>query len=267
MPSTDATTRLTILGTGSCCPPPGGEVACFLLNDDVLIDTGCNVAAHMRRFGRDPLAVRTVFITHCHHDHYMGLAGLLFYHAMADGGRRKADPPTIVGPRTEIRNAVGRALHFLQNDRYDLIAPPDVVPLPPGRTYETDRFRVRTAQTIHPTLSLAYRFEDSLTGAVAAFSGDTAPHAPLSGLAAGADVLCHEASLGAREGDPLAEWGHAGALDAARIAASAHCKRLCLVHHSGPVDEATLARAREIFPETVVPQEGDVISLPIDRGV
>jgi ribonuclease Z len=265
MPSTEDTTRLTILGTGSCCPPPGGEVACFLLNDDVLIDTGWNVAAHMRRFGCDPLAVRTVFITHCHHDHYMGLASLLFYHAMADHGRRKEDPPTIVGPRTEIRNAVDRALHFLQNDRYGLIAPPNVVPLPPGGAYETDRFGVRTAQTIHPTLCLAYRFEDKLTGAVAAFSGDTAPHGPLARLAAGADVLCHEASLGAQDGDPLAEWGHAGTLDAARTAAEAGCKRLCLVHHSDPIDEATLARAREIFPATTVPEEGDVIDLPIDR--
>lgn len=258
-----STTSLCFVGVGSCVPEVGGQTACFLLNDDVLVDTGWNAALHMRQFGGDPCALRHVFITHCHHDHYMGLAGLIFYRAMR-AAERGQEPLTIVGPRAEIENVVTRALHFLQTDRYNDVAEPvRVVGLRLGTDCETERFRVRSAQVIHPTLALAYRFEDKETGASVVITGDTSYYEPLGHFAAGADVLIHEASHGAKSVEPINPWGHCGAPDAARIAAAAGVKRLYLVHCPGPQRREALAAAREVFAETYLPEEGERLELPL----
>jgi ribonuclease Z len=266
-PARDKTT-LRFLGTGSCIPPVEDETACFLLNEDTLVDTGWCTALAMRRFGCDPLKIRTVFVTHCHHDHYLGLAALVFYFAMKRKERGPDPAPlTIVGPRTEIPLVVRRAQEYLQWGRYPEIAVRhEVVGLAPGSGYRTDRFRVATAQTVHPTIGLCYRFEDTRTGATLAITGDTAYHPPLARHAAGVDVLVHEASCGPVAVDPLGQAGHSGAVDAARIAQQACPGRLYLVHcsHQGDERAKTLQAAREVFPDTHMPEPGEVIELPLE---
>ena len=264
-PSQPPRTTLRFLGVGSCIPAVGDETACFLLNDDTLVDTGWCAALSMRRFGCDPLKIRTVFLTHCHHDHYLGLAALLFYFAM-NRSRRGESPPSlvIVGPRTEIPLAVQRAQDYLQWGRYPEIAVPlDVVGLAPGSGHENDRFAVATAQTVHPTIGLCYRFEDKQTHRALAITGDTAYHPPLARHAAGVDALVHEASCGAASVDPLAQSGHSGAIDAARIAEQAQPGRLYLVHCSQAPDDRRkiLAAARAVFPRTHMPEPGEVVEL------
>jgi ribonuclease BN (tRNA processing enzyme) len=257
-------TTVRFIGVTSCLPEPGGETACVLLNDDVLVDAGWCAALHMRQFGCDPHALRYVFITHCHHDHYMGLVPLLFLRAMR-GAEGAARPLTIVGPRTEIRRVMDDAGRYLQVDRYEDVSPPvEVVGLRPAQDYESGDFRVRTMQVVHPTPALCYRFESKSSGASIVITGDTAPYAPLSRFAAGADVLIHEASLGPRQGDPLQQWGHSGAPDAARIAREAGVGRLYLVHCSAEARPAALDAARAVFPESYAPAEGDLVTLPVE---
>jgi ribonuclease BN (tRNA processing enzyme) len=256
-------TTLRFIGTGSCIPEVGGETVCCLLNDTIMVDAGWCGALHMRRFGCDPLKLTHLFITHCHHDHYLGLAPLIFYRAMR-AGAEGGTPLTIVGPRTEIATAVERALHYLQTDRYDDVAEPvSVLALRPGAGCEAGCFRVKSAQVMHPTLAVAYRFEDAETGASVVITGDTSYYEPLGRFAAGADVLIHEASYGPDTVDPLEPWGHCGAPDAARIAKVAGVKRLYLVHCGGGKREGALAAAREAFPETYLPEEGELIELPL----
>lgn len=262
--STDEKTTIRFIGVGSCVPAVGGETACVLLNDDVLVEVGWNAALHMRRFGCDPLALTHVFITHCHHDHYLGLAPLIFYRAMAGRDAHPHEPLVVVGPHIEIGMAVERALAYLQADRYaDAAAPVEVVPLRPGTDFETERFRVKTAQVVHPTLAMAYRFEDKRTGGSVVISGDTAYYAPLGRFAAGVDVLIHEASAGPTSVDPLLAYGHSGALDAARIAREAQPKRLCLVHCPAESRSDAVSAARGIFAETYAPEEGETLDLPL----
>lgn len=263
--ATDEVTTLRFIGVSDCVPAVGHETACVLLNENVLVDAGWNAALHMRQFGCDPLAITHVFITHCHHDHYLGLAPLIFYRAMVGKGGDEQEPLTVVGPRTEIGSAVERAFEYLQADRYDdVTVPVEVMPLRPGAEFETGRFRVKSAQVVHPTLAMCYRFEDKRTGASVAVTGDTAYYAPLGRFAAGVDVLVHEASVGPRSCDPLQPWGHSGAPDAARIAREARPKRLCLVHYSQRERDEALKAAREIFPETYTPEEGEVLELPFE---
>lgn len=263
MSSTDRTT-VRFIGVDSCVPEQGQETACELLNDDVLVDTGWNAVMQMRRFGWEPLAISHVFITHCHHDHYLGVAPLIFYRAMLAKEQKVREPLVVVGPRTEIGFVIEGALNYLQTNRYDDVAGPiEVVPLRPGEGYETDRFQVKSAQAVHPTVSLCYRFDDKLTGASIVITGDTAYYEPLGRFAAGADVLIHDASAGATRRDPLTAYGHSGALDAAKIAQEARPKRLYLVHCSESVLVDALGVARNVYSETYVPRQGEVVELPL----
>jgi ribonuclease BN (tRNA processing enzyme) len=257
-------TTLRFIGVSNCLPDAGQETACVLLNESVLVDAGWHAALHMRRFGCDPLAVSHVFLTHCHHDHYLGLAPLFFYRAMKAKEGASCPPLVIAGPHIEMERVIEGARQFLQAERYpDAALPLGVVHLRPGESYDAGRLRVRTAQTVHPTLSVCYRFEDTATGAVVVVTGDTAYYEPLGRFAAGADVLVHEASAGPGSRDPLEAWGHSGAQDAARIAQAARPKRLYIVHFSEAQREADLNAARLIFPETYAPREGEAVELPL----
>jgi ribonuclease Z len=75
-------TTLTFLGIASAVPDAGEDTSSFLVNEELLFDCGWANVLQMRALGYDPLRVQTLFFTHCHHDHYLGLPALLFYRAM-----------------------------------------------------------------------------------------------------------------------------------------------------------------------------------------
>jgi len=252
-----------IIGTDTVVPQAGNDTACLLINGDCLVDTGWNAAIAMRAFGHDPMAVETLFITHCHHDHYLGLPHLLFYHAMRRSERPDKPPLTIVGPKPDVDMVVARALAFLRHDQFpEVAALPRVVALQAGDSFETARLKVTTAPTVHPVVGLCYRFADTATGASVAVTGDTAFHLPLAAHVQGVDLLVHEASRGAGESHPNARGGHAGAVDAARIASEAGVRRLLLVHFPASQREAVAAAARSRFPASQVARPGDLVELP-----
>ena len=256
-------TTLRLIGTDTVVPHAGNDTACLLLNLDCLVDAGWNAAIAMRAFGCDPLAVDTLFITHCHHDHYLGLPHLLFYHAMRRSERPDRPPLTIVGPKPDISLVVERALAFLRHDQFpEVAALPQVVALQAGDTFATARLTVTTAPTVHPVVGLCYRFEDKETKASLVVTGDTAFHLPLAAHARGADVLVHEASRGPGESDANARGGHSGALDAARIARAAGVQRLVLVHYPAALRAEVLKAAQTVFPNTTAALPGDLFELP-----
>ena len=122
--------------------------------------------------------------------------------------------------------------------------------------------RVGTARTRHPVASLCYRFDDPESGGSLAYTGDTAYEPALAGLIGGVDLLVHEASLGARAGDPSnAQWGHSGAPDAARLAQQAGASRLLLTHAAPAQRGAAVAAARSIFPATDWAPAGEPLHL------
>ncbi len=261
-------TTLTFIGTGSCTPPPGNETACFLLNGHALVDTGWCAALSMTRCGHDATQLDHLFITHCHHDHYMGLASIFFYRRM----QRKRMPENapelkVIGPAEDIERVVELARAYLQVDRFEAVqTTPEVYPLEPGDEFQAGELTVRTAPTHHPVQGLAYRFIDTNTGVEIGISGDTAYHPPLAEHFRGVDILIYEASAGL--GDPQVgpEGGHSGVRQSARIARDAAAKRLYIVHTNASLKHDILAAAREIFPETHWPEPGMVLVLEGDGG-
>ena len=99
-------------------------------------------------------------------------------------------------------------------------------------------------------------------------TGDTAPAASVVEAAASADVLVHEATFLAGERDRARETLHSTAGEAALVAREAGVKLLALTHVSTRYfGHEVVAEARELFPETVVPRDFDVIRIPFpERG-
>ena len=99
-------------------------------------------------------------------------------------------------------------------------------------------------------------------------TGDTAPSALVVQAAQGADLLVHEASFAGEEAERAKETMHSTAVDAAGVARLAQVRLLALTHVSpryfGP---ELAAEARDVFPDTVVPRDFDVIEVPFpERG-
>jgi ribonuclease Z len=99
-------------------------------------------------------------------------------------------------------------------------------------------------------------------------TGDTAPAREIVEVARGADLLVHEATFCEEEGDRAAETLHSTAAGAAEIARAAEVRLLALTHVSNRYFGPEVAReAREIFPETIVPRDFDVVEVPFpERG-
>jgi ribonuclease Z len=99
-------------------------------------------------------------------------------------------------------------------------------------------------------------------------TGDTAPSDTVAESAWKADVLVTEATFSEEERDRAQETMHQTAAQAAEIAHRANVGLLALTHLSNRYFGPEIAReAREIFPETVVPRDFDVVDVPfVERG-
>lgn len=89
--------ELTILGSSSATPIHGRNPSAQLLNINekmYLIDCGEGTQQQLLRFGLKGAKIDTIFISHLHGDHYLGLMGLLS--SMHLVGRTKA--LTVFGP-------------------------------------------------------------------------------------------------------------------------------------------------------------------------
>jgi ribonuclease Z len=257
---TDGKTTVTFLGTSALIPGPGHDTASFVINGKYLVDTGWYAALKMLNYGLSPLNIEYLFMTHWHRDHSVGLPQLIFYRRAAAGqGMWEPKPLPIVGPRARMDEIITGMLAFLMyTDEEKLLTR---IRLESGQSFETDAFHLATCTNRHTLDGLVCRFTDKVTGASVAFTGDTAWHPPIIDLVRGADLLIHDATYGPeREGDrPIIQ--HSGAPEAAEIARAAGVKRLALVHSSPNRQEPAVAKAREVFPNTFWPQDGETVEV------
>src|SRR5689334_23751249 len=111
-------TEVTFLGTDAVVPECGGDTASFVINRKIMVDTGWYGAIKMRCYGLDPMQIETLILTHCHHDHYIGLPQLLFYLTMRASERADRPKLKIIGPAEDLELVVRLAQQFLQMDRF-----------------------------------------------------------------------------------------------------------------------------------------------------
>ncbi|MDW8845214.1 ribonuclease Z [Erwinia sp. MMLR14_017] len=102
-------------------------------------------------------------------------------------------------------------------------------------------------------------------GVTLAIFGDTSPTPATSELAAGADVMVHEATLEAAMEEKANGRGHSSTVQAATAAKQAGAKRLIVTHLSSRYlredSERLLAECREIFPNTEMAHDFSVFRL------
>lgn len=256
------TTTITFLGTADAVPEAGRDVASFVINGTHLVDTGWCGTAQMMRFGLDPLQIKTIILTHCHQDHYLGLPQFFFYWAQRWHSGMGKPSLTIIGPG-DLPDVMEATRVFLMVDRYPRYAwKPDIRVIQPGETIQADDFSLAACQTRHPVDGRCYRFTDRRTGATVAFTGDTAYHEPIAEHVRGCDLLIHDATFPHDYPRPdLERDGHSTAVDAARIAQRAAVRRLILLHYQQTRCEESLARAAQVFPNVSFAREGQMVDV------
>jgi ribonuclease BN (tRNA processing enzyme) len=207
--------QILLLGTkgGPPLDKDRSESSSLLMVDGrpYLIDCGIGTIRRMVRAGVRSETVRTIFITHHHPDHDLGLIDVMgndFYTLNVAG--RGAPTISIYGP-PQTEELVKAALSYLDVP-FGVFEADGLISSSPikmfkahdinsaGVVFQDDKIRVTAAENTHFTLmpaeyrsrmkSYAYRF-DTPYGAIV-FTGDTGPSDAVARLAKGADVLVSE---------------------------------------------------------------------------
>ena len=250
--------RLTVLGSGAACPPPGGASSGYLVESGdsrLLLDCGPGIASAL--LARRPACdIDAIVISHMHADHFIDLLPLRFRLCRDLCGPDSRRVRLLLPPGGgEVLAAVVAAVSF----------PPDfldntflIEEYEPGRGAELGDLRAEFAVGVHYVPSYAVRLDDGVSSL--AYTGDTAPSREIEQLAAGANALLAEATL--NEPETGADRGHLTPAQAAEMACAASVGRLYLTHFWFDADRERACReARAVFPRAAAVHDGMTIDL------
>ena len=243
-------TRVVLLGTGNPNPDPersGPAVAVIAGGSVYLVDAGPGVvrrAEAARRRGVAELAqpaLKTVFLTHLHSDHTLGLPDLMFSPWVLE----RSAPLAVYGPRgtRAMTDHLARAYAADVRIRLDGWQPQNRTgqrvqahDIRPGLVYADSNVRVTAFRVPHGSVpdALGYRFETA--DRVIVISGDAAFSEAVIAACNGCDVLVHEVYSDSGFSRLPPEWQryhgyfHTSASDLARLASRARPGVLVLYH-------------------------------------
>ncbi|MDP6982433.1 uncharacterized protein METZ01_LOCUS341948 [marine metagenome] len=253
--------EVAFVGVSSAHPGDGEESTCFLVNDNILVDVGFNAGISVQALGVSPLDIDHVFITHCHHDHVIGLPGVLFLSSKRADARADVGPLQLYGPQ-DLAVVTQAALAMLQADRFPQVVPDhEVHLLYPEQSLEIGELRVDVGRAFHPLDARSYRFTDTVSKGSVVITGDTAYHEGLAEFAKDCDVLIHEAAAPPTAATVNQQFLHSRPQDAARVAQESSTSSLALVHYQADQAAAMLSRAREGFPNTRIARKGQRVKI------
>jgi ribonuclease Z len=275
--------------------------------DRLLFDCAEGTQRQLLRSSVGLVELGEIFVTHFHADHILGLPGLFKTFSLRGRERplEVHGPRGLVDLLGSLKRVVGKLSYevrvieldpgdVLERDGYRLAAfeVAHGVPAVGWSVIESTRpgrFDVEAADALGvpsgPARGALQRGE-SVTlpdgGVVSAdqvlgpprpgrklvITGDTAPSESVVEAAWGAEVLVTEATFSEEELERAQETMHQTAAQAAGIAQRANIGLLALTHLSNRYFGPEIAReAREIFPDTVVPKDFDVVEVPFaERG-
>lgn len=266
--------RVTFLGTGGSIPQAGrnpSSVAVEREGDLLLFDCGEGTQRQMMKHGSG-FDVDTVFVSHVHGDHVLGLPGL-FQTWTFQGRDADVEVCCPRGVGDAVRDCVELVGHRPQ---YDV----EVTELEDGDVVDRDGYEVRAFDTAHGKIeSLGYvldegdrkgrfdrehaeelgvpqhlfselhegrdvelddgsvvRSEDVVgeprPGRKVVYTGDTRPTERTAREAEDASLLIHDGMFASELEDRAVETGHSTAAGAAQVAAGADAELLALTHVS-----------------------------------
>jgi ribonuclease Z len=273
----------------------------------LLFDCGEGTQRQLLRCDVGLIDLEEVFLTHYHADHYLGLPGMLKTFALRGRELPLTiyGPRGLDDLLSALRRVFGRLPYpltpvelepgaLLERDGYRLetFAVDHGVPAVGYALVEEERpgrFDVEVANRLGvpdgPERGVLQRGEEVTVadgrtvapadvlgppraGRKVVLAGDTAPAASVVQAARGAELLVHEATFLADEAERARETLHSTAGGAALLAREAEVTLLALIHLSTRYfGHQVVEEAREIFPETVVPRDFDVVVIPFpERG-
>ncbi|HYM56574.1 MAG TPA: ribonuclease Z [Solirubrobacteraceae bacterium] len=295
---------LFFAGTAGSVPTARRGLPALLLRaggDQLLFDCGEGTQQQLLRSVGLP-ELDTVFLTHFHLDHWLGLLGMLKTFDLR--GREKAlviyGPPGLRALLAAMKPAYGRVGYPLRLEELDpheevrfdgyLVSPFPVEHRVRAYGYafvEDDRpgrFDAQEAERLGvspgPDFGRLQRGEpigdvrpeqvmgEARRGRRIVLTGDTAPCQATEVFAHEADLLVHEAMFMTDESARARDTGHSTARQAAEVAAVAEVRLLALTHLSTRYFPRDLRdEAREVFANTIVPRDFDTIEVPFpERG-
>lgn len=217
-PSREARSGLQLLFLGTNGGPPlhldRSEPSTLLIVDGrpYLIDCGIGTIRRMLRANIQSETIGTIFFTHLHSDHDLGLADVMANDFLWIDLADSAHTINIYGP-PQTESFVNAAFQYIRIPSAVFAAERPGNPAPvspfkaheiqgPGLVYQDDKIRVIAAENTHfalmpPALrakmkSYSYRFETP--DGVVVFTGDTGVSDAVTQLTNGADVLISESS-------------------------------------------------------------------------
>jgi ribonuclease Z len=295
---------LFFAGTAGSVPTARRGLPALLLRaggERILFDCGEGTQQQLLRSIGLP-ELDSIFITHFHLDHWLGLLGMFKTFDL----RARERPLSVYGPPgTErlfagLRPILGRTGYPLE--LVDLEPHAEIrfgsfliTPFPVKHRIEAygyafvederpGRFDVDAARELGvpegPAWGRLQRGEavggvtpeqvmgETRAGRRIVISGDTAPCQAVEVFAHRADVLVHEATFMEDERDRARETAHSTARQAGEIARDAGVGLLALTHLSTRYFPREVRdEARSVFPNTVVPRDFDEIAVPFpERG-
>ena len=180
--------ELSFLGSGNAFAPNGRYWSSFLLNGRYLLDAPPTLLPHLKRLDVPLTDIRTIFISHFHGDHFLGLPFLLLEYLHMTPRREDLH---IVGPPGVEEMIEGLAeMAFPNLSHADAGYQRCYLEVEAGREQTVDDLRFQAFSMKHGSGKLAsFGYRLRLADKVVAYTGDTELCDELFALAEGADVL------------------------------------------------------------------------------
>jgi len=242
--------RIYLLGTGTAIPLRRG-LPCIVLKINshlYVFDIGEGCQQRLINMGLSPIKIKSIFITHAHGDHYLGLFGLLQSMHLMD----MKNPLNIVVPRE---------IYVLLEEMIEmkLVKPgftinPSIVR--EGGVYSDDNVKVYAFPVKHSIPAYGYLaiVKDKYR---IVYTGDTMYCEDVVKHSQGAHLLIHEATFASIDQDKAREEKHSTAVDAAIAASKAGVKTLVLTHISPRYNDTSILYydAYRYFKNTIVAED------------
>jgi ribonuclease Z len=294
--------RLTFLGTAGSVPTKERNLPSVALEyegETFLLDCGEGTQRQFLRFSVNPWRINSIFITHMHGDHFIGIAGLIRTLGIA----KRTSPLYIYVPRGE----ENKAAVLLTFDKAIINYPIIIKGISSGLVMKGKGFTVTAFRLNHSLGTFGYVFKENdrvhflkdkctalgikgtmfstlskrgfikigkktirlkdvsvrAPGRKVVYATDTRPCASTVKVSGSADILIHESAFSDTLRDVAKERMHSTAVEAAQIAKKAKAKKLILFHTSARYPDATplLNEARKIFNNTELAKDGMQIDL------
>lgn len=271
--------RGSVAAPGSDTVKYGGNTSCVevMLEDEValVLDAGTGIRALGLDLVRRGVQQIHIFLTHLHLDH---LEGLRFFAPLWD----EKVTLDVWGPRSPVLSLRERILRAFSPPLFPL----DFGDVParvafhdlPAEPWRTGGVSLFADLVLHPGPTVGFRVETGRASlaylpdhepALAGIEKRSADWISGGALAAGADVVLHDAQYLDEEYEAKIGWGHSSVDDAVAFCRAVDARRLVLFHHEPERSDSALellqARARELTggeqAPPVLAREGLVIEL------